>query len=144
VAARVPWGRGADLAAPPGWWRYYAAPMNNEISTISPTRRAFSLAATALVAAALLSACGSSGGGGSTTTGKKLEVARVEKSIEGSILNEKHMHATVTCPEVEQKAGDTFTCVATGTVTKGNTAVPFRTPFTVEQVNDKGYVYYHS
>jgi hypothetical protein len=111
----------------------------------SPARRVFSLSATALVAVALLSACGSSSSSSSTeATGKKLEVARVEKSIEGSILQEKHMHATVSCPVVEQKQGNTFTCIATGTVTKGKTQTPFRTPFTVEQVNDKGYVYYHS
>jgi hypothetical protein len=29
-------------------------------------------------------------------------------------------------------------------VTKGGKAVSFHTPFTVEQVNNKGYVYYHS
>jgi len=119
--------------------------MTNEIPTTSPTRRAVSLAAAALVAVALVSACGSSSKTTTeTTTGKKLEVARVEKSIENSIAEEKKMHAVVTCPSVEQKEGISFTCVATGTVTKGGKAVSFHTPFTVEQVNNKGYVYYHS
>jgi apolipoprotein N-acyltransferase len=118
--------------------------MTNEISNINPRRRGAALAVAALAAAALVSACGSTKTGTTEATGKKLEVARVEKSIEQSIVGEKHMHATVSCPAVEQKQGVTFTCTATGTVVKGNKAIPFSTPFTVEQLNNKGYVYYHS
>jgi len=43
---------------------------------------------------------------------------------------------------VEQKAGVEFTCYATGTIGKKKT--PYRTPFTVTQVNNSGYVTYHS
>jgi hypothetical protein len=100
-----------------------------------------------LAATVLVSACGgsssntSSSGGG---TGKPLDTSRVEKSIELSILSQKKEHAVVTCPTVEQKQGVTFTCYASGTVGTGNHKAAFHTPFTVEQLNGKGYVYYHS
>jgi Domain of unknown function (DUF4333) len=104
----------------------------------------------ALAAAALVSACGGSSSSpesssSGSATGKKLDVARVELSIEQSVLSEKHLVAHVTCPaSVEQRTGNTFTCYATGTVGTGAHKAAFRTPFTVEQVNDKGGVYYHS
>lgn len=68
----------------------------------------------------------------------------MEKSIEDSVAAEKHMHAVVSCPSVEQRQGLSFTCYATGTLKNGNHTVAFKTPFVVEQVNAKGYVYYHS
>jgi hypothetical protein len=116
----------------------------------APTPRSAALAATALVTAALVAACGGSGSGSTSgegkPTGKALDLTRVERQIEVSILSEKHMRATVTCPSyVEQRQGNNFTCYATGTARgKNGRQEPFRTPFTVEQVNDRGYVYFHS
>ena len=114
---------------------------------LSRARGKIAVVGAMLAATALVSACGgsssntSSSGGG---TGKPLDTSRVEKSIEQSIIAEKHEHAVVTCPAVEQKQGVSFTCYATGTVGTGSHKVPFHTPFTVEQLNGKGYVYYHS
>jgi len=107
-------------------------------------RRGAALAATGLAAATLVSACGSSSTETSNSpSGKKLDVARVQASIEESILLKRHLRSTVTCPaSVEQKAGVEFTCYATGTIGKKKT--PYRTPFTVTQVNNSGYVTYHS
>lgn len=105
-------------------------------------RRGALLAAAGLASAALVSACGSSSTS-TGSTGKKLDVARVEASIEESILAKRHLHSTVTCPAgIEQKAGNDFTCYATGTIGKKKT--PYRTPFEVTQVNNNGYVTYHS
>ncbi|HLI32780.1 MAG TPA: hypothetical protein VKU89_08595 [Solirubrobacteraceae bacterium] len=114
--------------------------------------RAAAAGGAALAAAALIAACGGSGsasgssGSASGGGGKHLDVARVELSIEQSIFREKHMTARVTCPsDVEQRAGNTFTCYATGTVVgKNGRRESFRTPFIVEQQNNSGYVYYHS
>ena len=108
-------------------------------------RRGALLAATGLASASLISACGSSStsSSSSTTSGKKLDVARVAASIEESILLKRHLRSTVTCPTgIEQGAGIDFTCYATGTIGKKKT--PYRTPFTVTQVNNNGYVTYHS
>ena len=70
-------------------------------------------------------------------------MSRGSASIEESILLKRHLRSTVTCPaSVEQKAGVEFTCYATGTIGKKKT--PYRTPFTVTQVNNSGYVTYHS
>jgi hypothetical protein len=108
-------------------------------------RRGALLAAAGLASASLITACGSSSTSSSSTgsSGKKLDVARVAASIEESILLKRHLHSTVTCPAgVEQKAGNDFTCYATGTIGKKKT--PYRTPFVVTQVNNNGYVTYHS
>jgi hypothetical protein len=94
---------------------------------------------TALACAALISACGSSS---STTSTAKTNVntARVAASIEQSVLQKRHLHATVVCPSaVPQEKGKKFECVATikspkGTVTK--------TPFAVTVQNNAGYVTY--
>jgi hypothetical protein len=104
------------------------------------------LVGAALVTAALLGACGGSSSSSSEgKTGKSLDVARVQLSIEESILRERHLHAKVTCPtSIEQRKGNNFTCYATGTVTHGHHTESFRTPFEVEQVNSLGSVYYHS
>jgi hypothetical protein len=107
-------------------------------------RRGALLAAAGLASATLLGACGSSSTSPSTpATGKKLDMARVSAAIEESILLKRHLHSTVTCPAgIEQKAGNDFTCYATGTIGKKKT--PYRTPFQVTQVNNNGYVTYHS
>jgi Domain of unknown function (DUF4333) len=93
----------------------------------------------ALAAAALISACGSASP--SATTAEKpipkaiLNTKRIAGSIEQSILSERHIHAKVSCPAVvPQEKGRTFACIATVGKTK--------TPFTVEQQNDRGYVTY--
>ena len=106
-------------------------------------RRGALLAATGLASASLISACGSSSTESSPATGKKLDMARVVAAIEESILVKRHLHSLVSCPAgIEQKAGNDFTCYATGTIGKKKT--PYRTPFTVTQVNNNGYVTYHS
>jgi hypothetical protein len=105
------------------------------------------VAGATLAATVIVSACGGSSSNNSSSSGgsgKPLDTSRVEKSIELSIVGQKHEHAVVTCPPVEQKQGLTFTCYATGTVGSGAHKAAFRTPFTVEQLNGKGYVYYHS
>jgi hypothetical protein len=107
-------------------------------------RRGALLAAVGLASATLVSACGSSTTTSSSGgTGKKLDMARVAAAIEESILLKRHLRSTVTCPSgIEQKAGNDFTCYATGTIGKKKT--PYRTPFQVTQVNNNGYVTYHS
>jgi len=78
-----------------------------------------------------------------STTGKMLNMTRVEMSIEASILRERNIHSTVTCPaSVEERAGNVFTCYAEGTI--GAAKTPYRTPFVVTQVNNSGYVTFHS
>jgi hypothetical protein len=107
-------------------------------------RRGALLAAAGLASATLISACGSSSTTSSSGgTGKKLDMTRVAASIEESILLKRHLHSTVTCPAgIEQRAGNDFTCFATGTI--GAKKTPYRTPFQVTQVNNNGYVTYHS
>jgi hypothetical protein len=110
-------------------------------------RRGALLAAAGLASATLISACGSSStttpSSSSNASGKKLDVARVQASIEESILLKRKLHSTVTCPaSIEQRAGNDFTCYATGTI--GPKKTPYRTPFEVTQVNNNGYVTYHS
>ncbi|MHB8491572.1 MAG: DUF4333 domain-containing protein [Solirubrobacteraceae bacterium] len=110
-------------------------------------RRAATLGLASLAAAALVSACGGSGSSAESNapTGKRLDVTRVTKSIEESILSEKHMHANVTCPsDVEQRKGVTFTCYATGYTGTGTHRSYFKTPFEVTEENSLGYVQYHS
>jgi hypothetical protein len=116
-------------------------------ATASVRARGALLALAALAAAALIGACGSSKSSSEegAATGKPLEMTRIIRAIEGSILTERHIHATVTCPaHVEIRKGNNFTCYATGTVGTGSHKQSFRTAFTVEQVNQRGYVEYHS
>jgi hypothetical protein len=64
-----------------------------------------------------------------------LDTERVERAIEQSILQKRHLQATVTCPSgVERKKGKKFRCLATY---KGG-----RTPFLVTQDDDRGAVHY--
>jgi hypothetical protein len=64
-----------------------------------------------------------------------LNIARVERAIRRSILSQRHLHSTVTCPpEVIQKAGIAFTCTAT--------ANGRRYPFAVTEVDGNGHVRY--
>ena len=92
----------------------------------------------ALATAIAMSACGSSTSSTSSTSVKtNLNTPHVERAIEQSILNERHVHATVICPKVvPQEKGHNFTCIArVGKKT---------TPFTVVQQNNGGYVTYQA
>jgi hypothetical protein len=97
-------------------------------------------AAAALACAALFSACGSSTS--TSTTATTLDTTRIAHSIEESVLTERHLHVTVTCPAgVPQEKGKTFVCIATGQTTK-KPITTVKTPFTVTVQNNKGYVTY--
>jgi hypothetical protein len=110
--------------------------------------RSAAAAATALAALALVSACGGSSKSSSETpvhTGKQLNMHTVTASIEESFLEKRHLHATVICPTgVEQRAGNNFTCEATGVQVSGHSHKPFHVHVAVTQVNNNGYVKYVS
>jgi hypothetical protein len=101
------------------------------------------LAALAMLACTgLLSACGSSSSTSSTQAKTNLNIVHVERSIEQSILSERHLKATVVCPTaVPQEKGKTFECVATTRAVKEPHG-PVKTPFVVTVQTDKGYVTY--
>jgi hypothetical protein len=64
-----------------------------------------------------------------------LNITNVEKAIAQSILSQRHLPATVTCPaEVIQQSGIRFTCTAT---LSGR-----RYPFAVTEVDSNGHVTY--
>jgi uncharacterized protein DUF4333 len=74
-------------------------------------------------------------GCGSSKKPKILDTERVERAIEQSIVEKRHLRATVSCPSgTEQKKGIKFRCIATY---KGG-----RTPFVVTEDDDKGAVHY--
>lgn len=109
----------------------------------SRARRGGAIVLAAFAGAALISACGSSSSSSSSSTSGSptptaiLNTRRVERSIEQSILSERHIHAKVFCPKVvPQQKGRNFACVATTGKVK--------TPFAVTQTNDHGYVTYHA
>jgi hypothetical protein len=90
----------------------------------------------------LLSACGSSGSSNATVRAKvNLNTPHVAAAIEQSILNQRHVHAKVSCPaKVPQEKGRTFVCIAN--VSEGSASVRGKTPFTVTIQSNKGYVTY--
>ena len=96
-----------------------------------------------LASAALVGACGSSKSSTTSSTAKtNLNTVRVAHSIAESILTQRHLKATVACPElVAQEAGKTFECKATIVSAKKH-AKPLVTPFVVTIQNSKGYVTY--
>jgi hypothetical protein len=105
--------------------------------TTDPRGRRRVLLASALACALLLVACGSSKSSGSTS-GEVLSTAQTKAAIEESILKQRHLHATVTCPtEVVKEKGVTFECIAT-------TSNGAKTTFHVVEVNDLGRVEYSS
>jgi len=108
------------------------------------SRRGVIVAISALACAALLSACGgSSSTSTSSTSTTNLDTARVAKSIEASVLTERHLHVIVTCPTiVAQETGKTFVCTAIGRSAKNPSVIVTKTPFTVTVQNNKGYVTY--
>jgi hypothetical protein len=84
--------------------------------------------------AAAAAALAVAGGGGSVNP-KKLDTERVERAIEQSILQKRHLTARVSCPSgIELKKGKKFRCIATY---KGG-----RTPFLVTEEDDRGAVRY--
>lgn len=98
----------------------------------------------ALACTALLSACGSSKSSTESGTAAKTNVdtARVAKSIEGSVLAQRHIQVKVTCPAaVPAVPGATFECIATSRAAKAPHAV-IKTPFVATIQNSRGYVTY--
>jgi hypothetical protein len=107
------------------------------------TRLRGGTAVSLLACATFVSACGSSKSSSTSTTAKtNLNTARVARSIEESILAQRHRHSTVICPvAVAQEKGKTFECVATVTsATKPPKTT--KTPFVVTIQNANGYVTY--
>ncbi len=99
-------------------------------------RRAL-IATCLLVCAVALPACGSSKSSGELGS-EGLSTAQTRAAIEDSILKERHIHATVTCPaDVVKEKGVTFQCLAV-------TSSGARTTFHVIEVNGRGAVRYSS
>jgi hypothetical protein len=95
-----------------------------------------------LACAALASACGSSSSSSTSTTATNLNTHHVELAIKQSILEKRHLHASVSCPaKVAQEKGTTFVCTATTTTTTKPPVVA-KTPFKVTVESNKGYVTY--
>jgi hypothetical protein len=112
------------------------------IARVVRLRRGAIVAIAALACAGLASACGSSTSTSSTSTPANLNVVRVQRSIEESILKQRHLHATVTCPSVvPQEQGKVFECIAV-THSTAKPSVEGRTPFVVTIQNKSGYVTY--
>ena len=107
----------------------------------SAPHRAAGIALALLACGGLLAACGSSKS--STSKGKtNLDTARVARSIEQSILTQRHLRSKVVCPtSVPQEKGRKFECVATTETVKRPVKVG-KTPFVVTVQNDNGYVTY--
>jgi uncharacterized cupredoxin-like copper-binding protein len=112
------------------------------ISRAARAPRGVLLAASALACAALLSACGSSSSSSSSTATKTVNSAQVERSIEESVLRERHITTTVVCPTaVPATKGQTFECIATSHTTT-NHSKEVKTPFVVTVQNSSGFVKY--
>jgi hypothetical protein len=95
----------------------------------SPRHSAAGLLIVALTASVALTACGSSE--------PKLDTARVQRAVAASILTQRGLHTTVTCPsDVAVKTGNTFTCAAKLDVGSY--------PVTVIITNSKGHVRYEN
>jgi hypothetical protein len=100
------------------------------------TRGTVAVAIATLACAGTVAACGSSGSSKKKT---KLDTARVARSIEQSILSQRHLRAAVVCPpSVPQEQGRTFECTATLKVKHR----VVKTPFVVTIQNKKGFVTY--
>ena len=66
-----------------------------------------------------------------------LNSGKVEKAIETSILQQRRLHATATCPsQVLQQAGVAFQCA----VRVGSSATPYT--FAVVELDNSGHVRY--
>jgi hypothetical protein len=85
--------------------------------------------------AAVGAALAASGCGGGSDKPKILDTERVERAIEQSVLQKRHIKAVVSCPSgIEAKKGKKFRCLATY---KGG-----QTPFVVTEDDGKGAVHY--
>jgi hypothetical protein len=106
------------------------------VGGVATTGRAIAVTLACVACAGLIGACGST-----TEKTTYLDVGRVERSIERSILAERNLLATVVCPtRVVQRPGK-FPCIAT-TVSAKKPHKSVKTPFLVTIHNDKGYVTY--
>jgi hypothetical protein len=116
-------------------------PTTSEAPRPSRGARLALIALVALASSGLLAACGSSKSSSGSSTAK-LDTARVARSIEQSILAQKHLPSKVNCPSgVPQEQGRTFECIAiTKAVKKPHN--PVRTRFVVTIQNSRGYVTY--
>ena len=84
---------------------------------------------------AILVVAGGVAGCGSDKKPKILDTERVERAIQDSVLQKRHLKATVSCPAgIEQKKGVTFRCTATY---KGG-----QNPFVVTVDSPEGAVHY--
>jgi hypothetical protein len=113
------------------------------LDSILSSRRSVLAATGALTLAVAVGACGLS------PKRKKpaptLNTKRVAQAIVDSIKQEKNLKATVSCPpNVPQKKGYSFNCTATTYTTTNGKKTPVYTRFTVNQINDRGNVYYSS
>jgi hypothetical protein len=91
-----------------------------------------------LACAVALSACGTTKSTSSEGGSELLSTAQTKAAIEDSILAQRHLHATVTCPTtVIKQKGTTFQCLAV-------TPAGARTTFNVIEVNSRGGVKYSS
>jgi hypothetical protein len=108
----------------------------------SAPARAAGIALAILACGGLLTACGSSSKSSSSNGKTNLNTARVQRSIEQSILTQRHLRSKVVCPTaVPQEKGRTFECIAT-TETVKHPVKQGKTPFVVTIQNDNGYVTY--
>jgi anti-sigma factor RsiW len=97
---------------------------------------------TTLAVAAVLSACGSKSSTSSTPAKVNVDTAKVARSIEQSILAQRHLASTVVCPvTVPAERGKTFECVATTHAAK-KPHTPLKTTFLVTVQNNRGGVTY--
>lgn len=103
----------------------------------------WAVAGAVVACAALISACGSTAGSASTSQARhtNLDVARVERSIQQSIMSQRHLESKVVCPaKVAQRPGK-FPCIATTFAAK-RPHKETKTPFVVTIHNAAGYVTY--
>lgn len=92
-----------------------------------------------MACAVIISACGTSAH--SSTIAKNLDMTRVKRAIEQSIMSQRHLKSTVVCPaKVAQQPGK-FACIATTRSAK-RPHRKIKTPFVVTIHNTKGYVTY--
>jgi hypothetical protein len=113
------------------------------ISSMEGRAGGWTVTGTVVVCGALISACGSAAGPSSTvpTRHTNLDVARVEQSIQRSILSQRHLESKVVCPaKVAQRPGK-FPCIATTFAAK-RPHKETKTPFVVTIHNTAGYVTY--
>jgi hypothetical protein len=86
-----------------------------------------------------VAACGGSSSSESTTPKANVDTAKVARAIAGTVLEKRHLKATVTCPApMPAVPGSTFECIAKITRAKHTGT----SPFLVTIQNNRGYVTY--